>query len=103
VTVTFNRTPTVQNGTLDTVEDGGSYGGQISASDDDAYTISVVTQPTKGSLIMQASGLYFYAPNQDANGIDSFTFRINDGMQDSNTATISITIAAVNDKPSFVP
>ncbi len=101
VTMSFNRTPVVQNGTLDAIEDGGSYGGQINANDDDAYTISVVMPPAKGDLIMQASGQYFYAPNADANGSDSFTFKINDGVQDSNTATVSINIVAVNDKPAF--
>src|SRR5262249_49016770 len=33
------------------------------------------------------------------NGPDSFTFKANDGELDSNVATVSITVAAVNDAP----
>lgn len=102
VSIGFNRIPVAQNGSLDAIEDGGSYGGVLVANDDDPYTIITVTPPTKGSLIVQAGGQYFYAPNADANGSDSFTFKINDGVQDSNVATVNIVIAAVNDKPSFV-
>ena len=101
VNIAFNRTPTAQNGSLAVVEDGGTYGGQLGASDDDFLAYVVVTPPAKGNLIVQAGGQYFYAPNADANGSDSFTFKVNDGVQDSNNATVSIDIAAVNDQPSF--
>ncbi len=102
VTVAFNRIPVAQNSTLDgVVEDGGSYGGTLSANDDDAFTVVLVTPPTKGSLILQPNQQYFYAPNAEANGADSFSFKINDGVQDSNVATVTIQIAAVNDPPSF--
>ena len=40
-----------------------------------------------------------YAPGQDFNGADSFTFKVNDGAQESTAATVSITIAPVNDAP----
>src|SRR5207247_1584793 len=33
------------------------------------------------------------------NGSDSFTFRANDGQADSNVATVSLTVTAVNDAP----
>ena len=33
------------------------------------------------------------------NGSDSFTFKANDGVADSNTATVSIKVDSVNDKP----
>lgn len=102
VTVAFNRIPVAQNGTLDgVVEDGGSYGGTLSANDDDAFTVVLVTPPTKGQLILQANQQYFYTTSADANGSDSFTFKINDGVQDSNVATVTIPIAPVNDRPSF--
>jgi hypothetical protein len=35
------------------------------------------------------------------NGSDTFTFKANDGTADSNTATITVTIAAVNDAPTI--
>ena len=32
-------------------------------------------------------------------GSDSFTFKVNDGFVDSNVATVSITVAPLNDAP----
>jgi hypothetical protein len=40
-----------------------------------------------------------YQPNPDFNGADSFTFKANDGANDSNTSTVNITISEVNDSP----
>src|SRR5207245_7703818 len=40
-----------------------------------------------------------YTPAANYNGPDSFTFTANDGELDSNVATVSITINAVNDAP----
>jgi hypothetical protein len=39
------------------------------------------------------------APNAEFNGSDSFTFKANDGLVDSDVATVSITVTAVNDPP----
>src|SRR5207244_6582288 len=40
-----------------------------------------------------------YTPAANYNGPDSFTFKANDGELDSNVATVSITVNAVNDAP----
>src|SRR5207247_3906541 len=40
-----------------------------------------------------------YTPAANYNGPDSFTFKANDGELDSNLATVSITVNAVNDAP----
>jgi VCBS repeat-containing protein len=42
-------------------------------------------------------------PNANYNGLDSFTYKANDGQADSNVATVSITINAVNDIPVAAP
>ena len=66
--------------------------------DGDVLTFSVVNGPTHGSLSGTAPNLT-YTPNANYNGPDSFTFKANDGTVDSNTATVSITVAAVKDAP----
>jgi len=59
--------------------------------DGDPLTYSLVTLPTNGSLSGTAPNLT-YTPNSGFTGLDSFTFKANDGLVDSNIATASITI-----------
>jgi gliding motility-associated-like protein len=66
--------------------------------DGDALTYSIVTPPSNGTLSGTAPNLT-YTPNLNFNGSDSFTFRVNDGTVNSNTATVSITVTPVNDAP----
>jgi hypothetical protein len=54
-------------------------------------TYTILTQPTQGSLSGSAPNLT-YTPNTGYTGPDSFTFRANDGVSNSNTATVSITV-----------
>ena len=46
-----------------------------------------------------ADGTFTYTPNANFNGTDSFTYRVTDGAT-SDTATVTITVAAVNDAPT---
>ncbi|MGH1540586.1 MAG: Ig-like domain-containing protein [Arenicella sp.] len=66
--------------------------------DNDPLSFSVVSQPQNGTLSGDAPDLT-YMPNADFNGSDSFTFLVNDGQLDSNVATTSITVNALNDAP----
>src|SRR5207247_600245 len=47
------------------------------------------------------NGSFTYTPAANFNGADSFTYKANDGTLDSNLATVTITVNAVNDAPSF--
>ena len=67
--------------------------------DGDVITYRVVTGPSHGSLKGRAPRL-IYSPNANFNGSDSFTFKTNDKRADSKTATVSITVNAVNDAPT---
>ena len=70
----------------------------VSANANPTFTYTIVTAPTHG--VLSGSGPTFtYTPAQDYNGPDSFTFKVNDGSHDSNTSTVNITIAEVNDAP----
>jgi len=53
---------------------------------------SIVTGPAHGTLSGTAPNLT-YTPAASYSGPDSFTFRANDGLNDSNTATVSINVA----------
>jgi hypothetical protein len=65
-----------------------------SDADADPLTFSIVSNPTDGILsgFNAGNGDVTYTPNANNNGSDSFTFKVNDGTIDSNTATVSITI-----------
>jgi large repetitive protein len=65
----------------------------------DALTYSVVGDVTNGTLGSVSTNQIIYTPTQDFNGTDTFTYKANDGTDDSNTATVTITINSVNDAP----
>ncbi|MHC5112213.1 MAG: PKD domain-containing protein, partial [Planctomycetota bacterium] len=69
-----------------------------SDADDDPLTYSVVTGPANGVLSGTAPVLT-YTPHPDFNGNDAFTFFADDGLVESATATVSITVQSVNDPP----
>jgi|GEM_PF-6336656 len=73
----------------------------LSATDADGNFLnySVVDSPTNGTLSGTAPNLT-YSPSANYNGGDSFTFQVNDGFSDSNTATVSINVNGVNDPPT---
>ena len=66
--------------------------------DGDSLVYSVESAPSNGSLTGSEPNLT-YTPNSDFEGPDSFTFKANDGTDDSNIATVSITVTPINDPP----
>jgi trimeric autotransporter adhesin len=71
------------------------------ANSDDTLSFSVVAQGTKGVVAVTnaATGAFTYTPNNNIIGSDSFTFKVNDGKLDSNTATVTVTIYDPNIAP----
>jgi hypothetical protein len=106
ITVTpQNDAPVAQDGAFSVAEDG-SHSGSLVATDTegDPLTYAVVAGPANGSLTAfdPATGAFTYEPAADYNGPDSFTFKANDGKEDSNEATVTITVTPVDDAPVFV-
>ena len=80
-----------------TTSSGTAVGITLEATDenvDDELTATIVTQPEHGTLgtIDQSTGIVTYTPDDNYNGKDSFTYRVNDGKSDSNKASITITV-----------
>lgn len=71
-------------------------------ADGDAITPSLVDGPANGILVFNADGSFTYTPNADFNGVDSFTYKVNDGTGDSEIALVSITVNPDNDDPVAV-
>src|SRR5439155_1247498 len=75
-----------------------------SDADGNALTYTIVFPPAHGLLVPAAPGSpsLTYTPTADYNGPDTFTYVVHDGHVNSNeTGRINVTIAAVNDAPSF--
>ncbi|MGF1580087.1 MAG: Ig-like domain-containing protein [Gemmataceae bacterium] len=70
--------------------------------DNDKLTPSILTQPTNGSAVRNADGTFTYTPNENFHGTDSFTYKVSDGTDESNTATVTIEVKPVNDPPVAV-
>ncbi|MFA7628618.1 MAG: Ig-like domain-containing protein, partial [Candidatus Dojkabacteria bacterium] len=58
-----------------------------------------ITDPANGTLTLNVDGSFTYTPDADYNGTDTFTYVANDGHDDSNIATVTITVTPVNDAP----
>jgi hypothetical protein len=58
----------------------------------------LLSTPSHGTLSGTAPNLT-YTPDPDFNGQDSFTFKVNDGADDSVAATVSISVTASADAP----
>ena len=58
-----------------------------------------VTQPKNGTVTDSGNGSFVYVPDQDYNGIDSFTYTVSDGDGGTSIATVVIDIAPIEDAP----
>jgi len=61
-------------------------------ADADALTYSIVAAPSNGTLGAVDADKVTYTPNAGFTGTDTFTFKANDGTDDSNTATVTVTV-----------
>ena len=68
--------------------------------DGDPLTVTGATDPANGSVVVNADGTITYTPDADFNGIDSFDYTISDGNGGADTATVTITVGALNDPPT---
>jgi hypothetical protein len=94
-----NTAPTVLDRSVEVNEDG-TASITLTGSDEEGDTLSftVLSQPKNGTLSGTAPSLS-YSPNANYSGSDSFSYKANDGVADSNTATVTITVNGINDNP----
>jgi VCBS repeat-containing protein len=68
--------------------------------DSASLTVSGLTTPVSGTLALNPDGTLSYTPAANFFGTDSFTYVVNDGSTNSNTATVTLNITAVGDAPT---
>jgi hypothetical protein len=105
-----NSAPTAVADGYSVAEDGSltpSAGTGVLANDDDpdndALTAVLGDGPSHAPTFdLNGDGSFTYVPEPDFNGEDSFTYHATDGTLSSSTVSVTITVDAVNDAPSFV-
>lgn len=103
VTIAVNMiNPPVADDQAVTTDEDNAVGITLMGSDvdGDLLTYTIVTLPAHGTVTGSGADLT-YTPDANFDGADSFTFRVNDGMADSNVATVTITVNAANDTPTI--
>ena len=65
-----------------------------SDADGDMLTYSVATEPMMGTLSLETDGSFSYLPNATFTGMDSFQFSVTDGVTNTSTGTVNITVEA---------
>ncbi|WP_428623350.1 retention module-containing protein [Sedimenticola sp.] len=88
-------------GSTITVLTGGAT--SVLANDTDAegnpLTVTSFTQPANGTVTVNSDGTFSYTHDGSETTSDSFTYTISDGQGGTDTATVNLTIVAVNDAP----
>jgi uncharacterized protein (TIGR03437 family) len=98
LTAPANRAPSANSQTVVLDEDSSKVI-FLSAGDPDGNPIRyLVSPPANGTLTGTAPNL-IYTPNPNFHGSDNFTFKVNDGKADSNTAIVALTVNSINDPP----
>ncbi len=104
VTITQDAAPIANNDSATTDEDTPVNINVLANDvepDGDTLTVSSVTQGTNGTVSINPDKTVNYAPAQDFFGSDSFTYTVDDGHGGTATATVNVTVNAVNDAPVF--
>ena len=70
-----------------------------SDADGDNLTYALASNPLNGTTILSGN-VVTYTPTANFNGYDNFYFTVSDGEATSETATVHITLTAVNDAPT---
>jgi Ca2+-binding RTX toxin-like protein len=80
----------------------GDNGAGVDAdADGDNLSVSttLVIGPANGTALVKPNGDFVYTPDANFNGSDSFEYTLEDGNGGTDTATVTLTIASVNDAP----
>jgi large repetitive protein len=88
-----NNAPTAKDMKI-TTHANTAYTGYLNITDQDNDKLSseILAPPVHGDLTLNSNGTYNYTPNKGFIGTDQFTYNANDGILNSNTATININI-----------
>ena len=107
VTLAITSPPVGNPDTLQATEDtlltlsgaAGIFANDVDA-EGDPLTARLVQDVSNGVLALGENGQVIYTPNQDFNGIDTFSYIVSDGYDDVGPIDVTINVAQVNDAPT---
>jgi gliding motility-associated-like protein/uncharacterized repeat protein (TIGR01451 family) len=109
ITVTPENDPPVAADDHYTTPEDTPVSGEVDLNDSDVEGldpngVTLVNGPANGTLVLNPNGTFTYTPDADYNGSDAFTYSVCDlGLPVlCDTATVTIDILPVNDKPVAV-
>src|SRR5213075_2805826 len=71
--------------------------------DEEPLMVTGLTQPTLGTVVLNANGALTYTPPAGFTGTTTFTYKADDGLSDSNVATVTVQVTApTNTTPTAV-
>lgn len=73
----------------------------VAATDVDGDTLTYTAGTAANGTVTVSGGAVTYTPKANFNGTDSFVVTASDGKGGTATQTINVTVAAVNDAPTF--
>ena len=71
----------------------------ISTIDGQDISLGQTVTVTNGSVVLDGAGKAVFTPNANYYGPVSFTYTLNDGAAESNTATVTLNVLDINDAP----
>lgn len=98
-----DKAPVAEDSTAETYKNL-SNEGQLKATDPEGHTLTytIVRQPKRGEVTIQADGRFVYTPKKNKVGVDSFTYTAADPAGNvSREATVTITILKPTDATQY--
>ncbi|PMN65837.1 hypothetical protein BCT26_15170 [Vibrio lentus] len=94
----INDSPVGEDLSVTTDEDT-PVSGSLTATDadNDQLTFSKGTEPSNGAVVVDENGNWTYTPNENYNGSDSFTVVVDDSQGGTDTITVDVGVAPIDD------
>jgi hypothetical protein len=105
VTVSLLNRPPVANDDAATTDEDTPVTINVVANDTDPdnnldpSSVTITGGPFNGQAVSNGDGTVTYTPNPNFHGSDSFSYQVCDTLDACDTATVTITVASVNDPP----
>ncbi|MDG2385206.1 MAG: Ig-like domain-containing protein [Pirellulaceae bacterium] len=83
---------------VDAIE--GVISNDLDPQTDNVLSATLLSDPKNGTLELKPDGSFFYAPNAEYSGVDTFEYKLFDGFEESEVSTVTIRVQIVDDPPT---